>query len=357
MRTMSRLAGDGRRGGGVRRRAARFAIMAWVFLAWPAVAPTAPAPDAPAIGLDSVVVEFEPGAGTLTVDDLWYAVSEAMRSRFYHGSIPASEATAFLPELLQQAIDRRLLALEARRRGVEPDAERLETLVARFAQRFPDAAANDPRVTELVARVRARLDEQLRAQAMERAVRASVQPDPAAARAYYAANPEKFVEPGKQRVSLILLRVDPASASAVWKAAFDQAAGLAREIGQGAGFARLAREHSDDPSAELGGDLGYLHQGMLNAEVSQLLTETEIGTLVGPLRLLEGVALFRVDERTEPRQRAFDEVAERAAQLWQREEAERVFERFMDELRTRTPAVVDETVLAEIRERLPIASN
>jgi hypothetical protein len=42
-----------------------------------------------------------------------------------------------------------------------------------------------------------------------------------------------------------------------------------------------------------------------------------------PVQLLEGVAILRLDDRAVPVQRSFDQVKVRAAELWQREEAER----------------------------------
>ena len=48
------------------------------------------------------------------------------------------------------------------------------------------------------------------------------------------------------------------------------------------------------------------------------------GRVVSQVQLLEGVAILRLDDRRAERPRSFEQVRERAADLWQRDEADRV---------------------------------
>jgi parvulin-like peptidyl-prolyl isomerase len=65
------------------------------------------------------------------------------------------------------------------------------------------------------------------------------------------------------------------------------------------------------------------------------------GELSEPVRLLEGVALFRLAERRPARLRALADVKERAVQLWRRDEGERRWQAFMTGLRTAAAIRID----------------
>ena len=71
---------------------------------------------------------------------------------------------------------------------------------------------------------------------------------------------------------------------------------------------------------------------MLGAPAQKAVDEAVLGEVTDPVRLLEGVAIFRVDERPERRVRAFDEVRERASKLWQREQRDRAWNALIERL-------------------------
>jgi parvulin-like peptidyl-prolyl isomerase len=151
-------------------------------------------------------------------------------------------------------------------------------------------------------------------------------------RAYYAANPEKFTEPERFRVSSILLKVDPSAPAAAWDAAMAEAVGIVSRLRAGGDFRELARLHSGDASAEQGGDMGYLHRGMMGSRAQVAIDAADLGVVTDPVRLLEGVAIFRVDERPVRRLHPLEDVAERAQDLWLREQRESRWSEFLDGL-------------------------
>jgi len=140
---------------------------------------------------------------------------------------------------------------------------------------------------------------------------------------------------------VILLKVDPSAPSATWAAAEDEARAIRKRIAAGADFAEAARMHSADASAASGGDLGYLHQGMMPESLYEKLGSMKPGDVSEPLRLLEGVALFRLTERREARLRPLADVKERATQLWRRDEGERRWAEFLARLRAAATIRID----------------
>ena len=88
--------------------------------------------------------------------------------------------------------------------------------------------------------------------------------------------------------------------------------------------------------------MGYLHRGMLGARAQAAVDAAGVGAIVDPVRLLEGVAIFRVDERPEPRLLPLEKVADRARELWLREERTDAWDAFRRGLREQADVRVNE---------------
>jgi hypothetical protein len=283
------------------------------------------------------------GDTVISAQEFDAAVRDGARRKYYHGKIPDPEMAKFQREVGERIIQRVLLFQEAKRRGIEPDPDWVQPRLDAFESKYSshrDWAANRERVM-------ASADFQLRVESrifiLENLVRdeAGV-PSEDDLHRYYAANPDKFTEPERFRVSTILLKVDPSSPREVWEAALEEAETLVARLRDGADFAELARLHSGDGSARTGGDLGYVHRGMFGDAAQAAIDTAEIGAITDPLRLLEGVAIFRVDERPAARLRGFEEVAERARDLWLRDRREAVWGELLDRLREQTDIYVNQ---------------
>ncbi|MCE9682589.1 peptidylprolyl isomerase [Halomonas alkalisoli] len=250
----------------------------------------------------------------ITVGEYARALRHEARDSFYHGQPPEGGLARFQRRVADALVERELLATEARRRGLSPDAEAVEAGLARLAERGADAAA--------LAAERGRLEARSLIDQLEAAVQAQPEPDPAAVRAFYDANPALFTEPAKLKLAVILLRVNPGEGGAAWQAAHDEAESILARLRDGADFAELAEIHSADGSAMDGGDLGYVHEGMLAPEIEAAARELTPGELAEPITVLEGVAVVRLEGRQAAQLRDFADVAERAAGLLAREQGE-----------------------------------
>jgi peptidyl-prolyl cis-trans isomerase C len=74
---------------------------------------------------------------------------------------------------------------------------------------------------------------------------------------------------------------------------------LARRLREGEDFADLAREHSQCPSAEQGGDLGELTPGEMVREFDNVVFFGEVGPVHGPVKSPLGYHLIEILERTD----------------------------------------------------------
>ena len=101
------------------------------------------------------------------------------------------------------------------------------------------------------------------------------------------------------------------------------------ELGGGADFAALAKQYSNDPTADQGGDLGWLPRGAAVPEFEQVMDALAPGQISEPFRSRFGWHIVQVLERRDrdateeaeherARQQVFQRKLEEATQAWQR---------------------------------------
>ena len=73
---------------------------------------------------------------------------------------------------------------------------------------------------------------------------------------------------------------------------------LKTQIGQGADFADLARQHSSCPSGKSGGELGEFGKGQMVPEFDQVVFSAPLNEVQGPVKTQFGFHLLEVTERT-----------------------------------------------------------
>jgi parvulin-like peptidyl-prolyl isomerase len=144
----------------------------------------------------------------------------------------------------------------------------------------------------------------------------------------------------------ILLAVEPSAARQVWDAATREAEAIVRRIRGGADFAEQARLSSNDPSAENGGDMGYMHAGMLPDALQARVNEFKVGEVADPIETLQGIAVLRLEDRIPAKLQPFDRVADRARDLLHREIKEKAWKDFSDKLRNSATVVIYEVAAA-----------
>lgn len=284
------------------------------------------------------------GQKVISYPEYQSALASGMRQKYYHAKPPEAEVAKFQREVGDQLVNQVLLFDEAKRRRIEPDRAKVQETIAGYEHRYKDSEQWRANRERLLPGLVERLERRSVLERLAQAVRAAPAPSVDAMRAYYAEHPDLFTEPEQVRLSLILLKVDPSSPRFAWEKAGQDADRLYRRLLKGADFAELARLHSSDASAARGGDLGYVHRGMLPDTIQKHVIDTLMpGVASAPVVLLEGVAIVRLEGRRPARLRAFAEVRKRVAELWAREQGEGAWQRLIGELRARTRIQFDES--------------
>jgi len=135
--------------------------------------------------------------------------------------------------------------------------------------------------------------------------------DDAAVTEYYEANKEKsFKQPFEVRARHILRRVDEKADEATKKAARDLLEGLRKRIvDEGADFAKLAAENSEDTgSKDAGGELGFFTKGRMVEPFEKAAFALKPGETSQVVESPFGFHLIQVEEIHEERVKPLDEV-------------------------------------------------
>jgi hypothetical protein len=265
------------------------------------------------------------------------------RKKFYHARPSEDTVAVFQRQIGETLVNNALLVLEAKRRKLKPDEEYVKRQLEQFERRF----AKDPNWPEARPRVLPIITERIQNESLriklENLVRDVPPPSNKQLRKYYAAHPEKFTPPPQQHVAVIMLRMDPGAPDSDWQKASEQAQDLVKRIRAGEDFAELARQYSGDRTAEDGGDMGYLHEGMLPGLPELTVSKLKPGETSDPLVLMEGVAIFRLIERKQPAINSFKAVEASAKELLLIEQSDNAWNSLVAKLKKNTPVQVDES--------------
>ncbi len=233
---------------------------------------------------------------------------------------------------------------------------------------------SEPEVDAVVAEVKSRnalddasLDRALAAQGMDRAayrkavkrdlesmrlvqlkIKSKLKVSDEDVRNYWQTHPQEFRTGEEVRVRHIFLalseKADPAEAARVKALAED----LVRRIRAGEDFGKLARVHSEGPSAPEGGELGWLARGTVQPDVEKVAFALSPGEVAEPLRTPSGYQILELEERRGGKPRPLEEVKEAVRDRLMNEQGDAFRAQYVADLRK--DAVI-ETRLPELASR------
>lgn len=280
----------------------------------------------------------------------WVGDQEYLTILRSNGQDPASFEESIISELLVERLtgvitegvritDRELQDLYQRRN---------ETVSFEFVQVRPTAFELDVgagiTVDELIAHYERdpdayRLPEQRRVSYVlidTEAIRDAVQIDEDALRAEYEAKIADYTTGEQVKARQILFRVPPGVSQEEKDEIRTRAEEAVQRLAEGADFAQLAIELSDDPSAAAGGDLGWVTRGRQVEGFDEIAFELEPGSISEIADTAFGFHIIRVEEERAEQVQPFEEVRGQLQQrlAWERaeEQASEMSERLRREV-------------------------
>ena len=202
--------------------------------------------------------------------------------------------------VLGRAIDSKLLAQEARRRGIEPDNGRIDKKMSKMAEGSGSRANLEAELIKsgiTFAQFRSTVVQADLVQTLvETEVGAGIEVTEEEISAYYAANPELFNGPDKIHTRHILFKVGADATSAQRNTAWDKAVVAHERAVAGEDFATLAAVLSEGPNSLQGGDLGFTARGQMVESFDEAVWALEAGEISDVVESHLGYHVIKVEE-------------------------------------------------------------
>ena len=167
------------------------------------------------------------------------------------------------------------------------------------------------------------LRETLPVQKVQEKVAGNAEPTDEEIQKFYEQNKEaQFTTPEQRCVRHILFAKDQEQ----------KAEDVKKQLEDGADFAKLAKEYSQDPgSAENGGDLGCLGKGETVPPFEEAAFGAEEGEIVGPVKTEFGYHILEVTDVKSEQTRSLQEVESQIRSQLSQEEQSQAFSKWLDE--------------------------
>jgi peptidyl-prolyl cis-trans isomerase C len=255
------------------------------------------------------------------------------------GPVPPERRDEVLRGLLDQLITYRLLVQEARQRKLIASEQEVNARIAEVRQQFPSEQAftealqqRNMDVKQLTSDTRSDLTVGKLVDAEAAAVPGASEQE---TRAFYDQNPEQFKQPEMVRASHILARVEPNATAESKGQIRSKMDGILKQLRGGADFAELARKHSEDGSAENGGDLSYFGPGQMVPAFEEAAFALKSGQTSGLVETQFGYHIIKVTDRRPGRTVPYDEVRPKIAEYLQQEQQREKADALVSRLRAK----------------------
>lgn len=188
-------------------------------------------------------------------------------------------------------------------------------------QKAYEQALEQNNITE--EELREDIRENLPVQKVQEKVTGNAEPSDEEIQKYYEKNKEaQFTTPEQRCARHILFNKDQKQ----------KAEDVEKQLEDGADFAKLAKENSQDPgSAEKGGDLGCLGKGETVPEFEDATFGAEQGEIVGPVQTEFGYHIIEVTDAKPEQTRPLSEVESQIRSQLSTEEQSEAFSKWLDE--------------------------
>jgi len=150
---------------------------------------------------------------------------------------------------------------------------------------------------------------------------------------YYHDNQKEFWESGKVRAKHILILVEKGASEKIRKEKNKQIKEILAELKEGKDFAEAAKEYSEDVSASIGGDVGFVVRGQMVPEFEKTVYRLKEGEISDVVKTEYGYHIIKAEEIRKGKTLPFKEVENKIKSILLRRKQESAYKNWMRELR------------------------
>jgi peptidyl-prolyl cis-trans isomerase C len=255
-------------------------------------------------------------------------------------SVPADRRDEIYRGLLDQVILFKLLANEAKVRGITVTPQEVSERMAEIKKNFPTEADFQKKLTETHLTLAQLEDQQRRDILNAKTIEAEVEPKAAVTPqdldTYYKQNPQQFKEPAQVRASHILFSVPKDAPAATKQATRTEAEGVLKRAKAGEDFAALAKQYSKDPgSAAVGGDLNFFPKEQMVPQFSAAAFAMKPGDISELVETEFGLHIIKLTEKRDERTVPLAEISDKLGAFLKQKRQQQLMEQYLTGLKTK----------------------
>ncbi|MBI5590442.1 MAG: peptidylprolyl isomerase [Deltaproteobacteria bacterium] len=226
-------------------------------------------------------------------------------------------------DVLNNLINRELLNQESKKQKITITDNQVNDKLSSIKQRFKGDAEFKEMLAKMKlteAQIKTQLKEDLAIQTLiDKQVVEKINVTEQDAQAYYDTHPEAFKQPEQIKASHILVKVDPKDDPAKKAEALKKIESIQEKLKAGGDFAALAKEQSDCPSKEKGGDLGFFAKGQMVKPFEDAALALKPGETSGIVETQFGYHIIKLAEIKPEGVMQFAEVKDQLSQYLKQE--------------------------------------
>lgn len=235
------------------------------------------------------------------VQEIWDTLPEVYRIQFPGG----------IQDILEQLIRETLLVQQAQKLGLE----------------------NDPVILEQLEQIKRQL---LVTELIKREIVDKVQVSDEEIEKEYTSNPSLYTDPEQVKAKHIMTSTK------------EKADEVLQELQSGRPFEEVAKEKSESPDAQQGGEMGYLKKGDLDPNLEKVLFDLAPGKFSDVVETSYGFHIFLVEEHLKPRLKEVEEVKDEISNRLLPQKQQEAFEKLIEELKSQAEiAIIEENLPKE----------
>ncbi|MEA3471087.1 MAG: peptidylprolyl isomerase, partial [Thermodesulfobacteriota bacterium] len=244
------------------------------------------------------------------------------------GQTPSNSQTEEIKkEVLESLIDRELLLQESAKKKITVDDSSVAEQIGSLKKRFPDDAKYKDWLVKMgfsEDELKSRLKGEMAIkQLIDREIVEKIAVSEKEAKEYYNNNPDSFRQAERVHASHILITFDKDADASAKEAARKKLGEIEERLKKGEDFSALAKEFSECPSSEKGGDLGYFGRGQMVKPFEDAAFALEPGTVSEIVETQFGYHLIKSIDKKPATTIPYSNISERLKQYLKNEKVKK----------------------------------
>ena len=251
--------------------------------------------------------------------------------------VSETEMAKLKEDVLESLIEREILYQESQKTGIKIEAKAVDEQLSVIKQRFPTEKDYQNALDQMnfsEEDVKMQIERGLAIKGLiDQQIGQKIIVTDEESKAYYDGNPQLFKQPEQVKASHILIKVESNADEKQKGEARQKIIDVQAKLENGEDFAALAKEYSEGPSSDRGGDLGYFRRGQMVKPFEDAAFTMKPNEVSGIVETRFGYHLIKVYDKKPETVLAYAEVKDKLNARMKQQKTEQEAGKYIDELK------------------------